>query len=83
MLFINIVYVIPNTQYYHNGFLVSNQTKIIERYLGWRLALDVLGYVAAFVFVVGCTYELVYLKVVFYLMVNRLSQVDDMLQRKV
>jgi hypothetical protein len=83
VLFVNMVYVIPNTQYYHNGFLVSNQSKIIQRYLGWRFALDLVGYVAAFVFVVANKYELVYLKVVFYLLVNRLAQVDDMLQRRV
>lgn len=83
VLFINIVYVCPNTQYYHNGFLVTNQQKIIQRYFGWRLVSDVLGYVSVFVFVVANTYELIYFKIVFYLMVNRLSQVDDVLQRKV
>jgi hypothetical protein len=62
---------------------VTNQQKIIQRYFGWRLVSDILGYVSAFVFVVSNTYELIYFKLVFYLMLNRLSQVDDILQRKV
>lgn len=82
-LFVNMAYVIPNTQYYHNGFLVTKQEKIIRRYMGWRLFLDVVSFISLFVFVVSQTYSVIYLKVIFYLMGYRLYQVDDCLQRKI
>jgi len=82
-LLINIVYVVPNTQYYHNGFLVTNQEKIIQKYIGWRLIIDSIAYIALFVFVVSNTYPLIYFKLVFYLMGYRLMKIDDSLQRKV
>ena len=74
-----MVYVTPNTQYYHNGFLVTKHEKIIQRYLGWRLIIDAVAYLSLFVFVVSYTYHLIYFKIFFYLMAYRLNKVDDLL----
>ncbi len=83
VLLVNMIYVIPNTQYFHNGFLVNKADNIIRRYFGWRLVIDGIAYISLFVFVVSNTYSLIYLKLVFYLMGYRLVKVDDLLLRKI
>lgn len=45
--------------------------------------MDCVGYVSVFVFVVAETYQLIYLKLVFHVMIYRLGKVDEAMQRKI
>lgn len=71
-----MLYVVPNTAYYYHGLLVTNQLKILKRYLGWRFAIDFSGLVVLFVYLVAGIHSLIYIKLIFYLSMYRLLRID-------
>jgi len=62
-----MVYVIPTTQFYENGFLVCRNVDILKKYLNFQFFLDAIAWVVLFIYIIIDNYFLMYLKLIFYI----------------
>ena len=82
MLFLNITIVRPLTGFYKGGTLISSATLTISRYARFELILNMMGWICLIVYVSAGIYQLVYLKIGFYLMGFSLYKIDEEIEIK-
>ena len=70
-----------NKGYYHKGTLVLDRMKILQNYFPWQAFIDFIGFFVVLITFVNGSHFLNYLKILFFLKVISLHQIDIIFQR--